>query len=177
MQIGLSQREDFWYRPSSDICPFFSYNNLMLFAWAGFISAVWTFSFFANENHLNTSERESSERSWKRKCVLECVCVVIFFGRNIKNHGRAIRQLVLFASYLTQTVYTLTTSHRAQNTITQNAANHSSIFYARMHKTLASLCKLQLMWEGEKAEGARWECKSGKEEWAGADTNRQQEEK
>lgn len=176
MQIGLSQREDFWYRPSSDICPFFSYNNLMLFAWAGFVSAVWTFSFFANENHLNTSERESSERSWKRKCVLECVCVVIFLdGTSKPQQSNKTACSVCIISH-TNSLYTHNLSSRTKHNHT-NAANHSSIFYARMHKTLASLCKLRLMWEGEKAEGARWECKSGKEEWGGADTNRKQEEK
>lgn len=148
---------------------FFSYNNLMLFAWAGFVSAVWTFSFFANENHLNTSERESSERSWKRKCVLECVCVVIFFldGTSKPRQSNKTACSVCIISH-TNSLYTHNLSSRTKHNYT-NAANHSSIFYARMHKTLASLCKLQLMWEGgkkprEHAENAKVERRSEREQ-------------
>lgn len=126
----------------------------MLFAWAGFVSAVWTFSFFANENHLNTSERESSERSWKRKCVLECVCVVIFFldGTSKPRQSNKTACSVCIISH-TNSLYTHNLSSCTKHNHT-NAANHSSIFYARMHKTLASLCKLQLMWEGGKSRGS-----------------------
>lgn len=88
--MGLSQLEDFWHQPSSDIWQLFSsYNNLMLFAWVGFVSAIWTFIFDANESHLNMSERERDERAWQREkvCVLQCVCVVIF-GQNIKNTAK-----------------------------------------------------------------------------------------
>lgn len=68
------------------------------------------------------------EHEWERKqwAIMKekvrfrvCLCGDFFFWTEHQNHGRAIRQLVLFASYRTQTVYTLTTSHRAQNTITQ----------------------------------------------------------
>lgn len=69
------------------------YNNLMLFAWAGFVSAVRTFVFDANKSHLNTSEREKGWECDTEKCIFECVCVVIF-GQNIKT--RAEQQDSLF---------------------------------------------------------------------------------
>lgn len=158
--MGLSQFEDFWHQPSSIaryLAALFFYNNLMLFAWAGFVSAIWTFVFDANESHLNMSERERDERARQRESVfLERVCVVIFWTGHQK-HSRATRQLVLFASYLTQTrihsVYTLTTPQHTQRKNHTNTANHSSIFYARMHHTSAPLCKLQLMCTREKKRG------------------------
>lgn len=129
--MGLSQNEDFWHRPSGDIWQLFlPYNNLMLFAWAGFV--------FGNMNLCIWCQWKPFEHEWGRKgwesatqrvCFfLECVCVVIF-GQNIKKHSRATRQLVLFASYLAQPrkrgVYTLAkktkkkTSRRTHNTIAQ----------------------------------------------------------
>lgn len=146
-----------------------SYNNLMLFAWAGFVSAIRTFVYDANESHLNMSERDRDDRTRQRKCVLECVCVVIF-GQNIKNTAE--QQDSLFCLHHISHKHAYTVSIHSQTLSTHishnhtNAANHSSIFYARMHKTLASFCKLQLMcmWERKHRE-ASWEYKSSESEW------------
>lgn len=164
----LSQLEDIWHQPSNDIWQLvFPYNNLMLFAWAGFVSAIWTVVSDANESHLNMSERKRDERAQHRKCV----CVVIF-GQNIKK--RAIRQPVLFASYLTRThiqhLYAPNPWAHTQYNHT-NAANHSSIFYARMHKTLASLYKLQLMCVREKKRGEQAENTKVVEVWVGTEAD------
>lgn len=68
------------------------------------------------------SERERDERARQRKCVFRA-CLCGDFWTEHQKHSRATRQLVLFASYLTQTriqsVYTLTTSQHTHNKITQ----------------------------------------------------------
>lgn len=101
---------------------YFFYNNLMLFAWAGFVSAAWTFVFDANESHLNMSERETDKRARQRKCVFR-VCLCGDFWTEHQKHSKTTRQLVLFASYPTQTrihsVYTLTTPQHTHENITQ----------------------------------------------------------
>lgn len=51
----------------------------------------------------------------------------------------------------TPRLYTQKASARTEHNLTK-AANHSSIFYAKMHKTLASFCKLQLMCVREKRQ-------------------------
>lgn len=142
--VGLSQFEDFWHQPSINICQlfFFLNNNLMLFAWAGFVSAVWTFVFDANESHLNMSERETDKRAQHRNCV----CVVIF-GQKIKNTAEQQDSLFCLHHISHKHAYTVSIHSQTLNTHNNhtNAANHSSIFYAKMHKTSATLCKLQLM--------------------------------
>lgn len=178
MQIGLSQREDFWHRPSSNICLFFflQQSHVVCMSW----------SCFRSMNLFIFCQWKPFEHEWERKqwaimkekvCFRVCLCGGFFLdGTSKPQQSNKTACSVCIISH-TNSLYTHNLSSHTKHNHT-NAANHSSIFYARMHKTLASLCKLQLMWEGgKKAEGARWECKSGKEEWGGADTSRNQEEK
>lgn len=142
----------------------------MLFAWAGFVLAEWTFVFDAN-NSIWTRVRENDERVWHAKCVFECVGVVIF-GQNIKNEAEQLDSSIQFASYLTQACMHSIHLLKVPQHNHKNAANHSSIFHAKLHTILASLCKMQLKCaREEKAGWANWYNKRV-EAWVGAEENK-----
>lgn len=117
------------------------------------------------------------EHEWERKqwAIMKekvrfrvCLCGDFFLdGTSKPRQSNKTACSVCIISH-TNSLYTHNLSSRTKHNHT-NAANHSSIFYARMHKTLASLCKLQLMWEGgkkprEHAENAKVERRSEREQ-------------
>lgn len=135
---------------------------------------------FGNMNLCIWCQLKPFEHEWEKTwwgSVTQKVCfwvcfVWCFLDRTSK--AQQSNKLVLFASHLTQAcvhgICTLTTPQHTHNHT--NAANHSSIFYARMRKTSATLCKLQLMCvREEKAVSASWEYKSGENEWVGAEAD------
>lgn len=73
VNMGWSQFEGFWHQRGQFWRPP-PFNNLMFFAWAGFVGPLWTFVLCANESYLNVHERDEDERAWHRKCVFVCVC-------------------------------------------------------------------------------------------------------
>lgn len=97
------------------------------------------------EYHLNMGERAHSEGFWKRKCVLE-----YFLGWFLDRTSKTAEQEdSLFCLHhisqkhaQTLSIHSWTFStHKVQS----HKQNHSSIFYARMNKSLASFCKLLRM--------------------------------
>lgn len=120
------------------------------------------------------------EKTWWRS-VTQKVCfwvcfVWCFLDRTSKtqqsNKTACSVCVISHTSMRTRRLYTHNPSAHTQSHNHTNEANHSSIFYARMRKTLATLCKLQLMCvREEKAGWASWEYKSGESEWVGAEAD------
>lgn len=109
--------------------------------------------FDANECHLNMGERDQNERLWKRECVR--MFVWWFLDRTSKTQSSkktACSVCIISHTNMHTVVGTLTNPRAHTKSSHTNAANHSSIFYARMRKTSASLCKLQLVRGRKKAD-------------------------
>lgn len=120
---------------------------------------------FSNGNLCICCQWKPFEHEWRKRrwenatgkvhCGV-CLCGDFFFWTEHQNHSITTRQLVLFASYLTQTCAQsclYTPQHiSALTTQSHKHSNQPSIFYARMHKTSACICKLQLMC----VRGERW---------------------
>lgn len=174
--MGLSQFEDFdiipalifgsFFPPITISCClheldlFWQYEPLYLMP----MKAIWT---WARENGMRDCDTES--------VFLSVFCVVLF-GQNIKNTAE--QQDSLFCLHRIShkhTVHSICTLKTHQHI---NAANHSSIFYARMHKTLTTLYKLQLMCvREEKAGAASREYKRREKEWVGAEADEEDRER
>lgn len=115
--IGLSQFEGFWHQPS----------DLMLFAWAGFVSAKRTLCIRCQ---WMLFEHEGERKGWENVAENVLWNAANFWTRHQK-HSTATRHLVLFASYLAQTcvhsVDALTTPQACTSHYRTNAGNYPSI--------------------------------------------------
>lgn len=151
--MGLSQFEDFDISPAlifgsffppitiscclHELDLFWQYEPLYLMP----MKAIWT---WARENGMRDCDTES--------VFLSVFCVVLF-GQNIKNTAQ--QQDNLFCLHRISHKHTVHSICALKTHQHINAANHSSIFYARMHKTLTTLYKLQLMCERGKSRGSK----------------------
>lgn len=163
--MGLSQLEDFWHPPSSDIWQLFPLpitiscclHELDLFRqceplYSMPIKAIWT------------RVREKRDERVRHRKVYFWVCLCGDFWTEHQNPSGATRQPVLFASYLAQTrirsvCMRSQPSQRAPNTITRMQQIMHPSFMLRCTKLLHPFCQSQLMCvrvrEGKKSKGEK----------------------